>query len=179
MAWAFHDVRLERDRLIQRLQPAFEMVDDDPACYQQESGKYELCRVVIKNSGGTSVAGVKVRLVNVRTLDGSPLDEQELLPRLPLPLVPQHRKNSTPSATFSLDPGEKQPVDVVTMATGNANLVIVHSVGDHRNGLAVKWIDDSSYLLDLQVFGTDVPPVTRTARVFTGADHRLSLVLVP
>jgi hypothetical protein len=163
---AFHDVRLERDAYERQLSPVFEFSDRSPACSQigqnQDLGLHELRRLVVSNSGGSSVSGVRVSLVNIRP-DGQAT--HFLTAKMPLPLLPQHFVNAPPNYAFTLAPGEERPIDVfATTSEFPLDLVLFH---------AVRWTDShiekrapgETYLLDIQVIGNNVPSVTRVVAI--------------
>jgi hypothetical protein len=161
----FHDVRLERDRFAERLKPCFEMGDSDPACYQSgensNQGRYQMRRVTVSNTGGLSVDGVRVSLVNIRSEN---TDCGSLRSKMPLPLIPQHMGDATPHYTFSLAPSETRPIDV--FAIGSAipmNFQLFHCVPGVDK--LILGHPDVSYLLDIQVVGENAPALTRVVRI--------------
>src|SRR5207247_6757505 len=64
--FGFHDVRIERDQLREKLKPVFELTDNEPACYQSgenlEQGRFDTRKVMVRNIGGTSIDSVKISL---------------------------------------------------------------------------------------------------------------------
>src|SRR5205814_1676180 len=109
---AFHDVRVERDTLVERINPKLELSDSgNAACYQVRRNvhAYQLRRVIVTNVGATNLEGVRVRLVNLRP------DPTGLTQKMPLPLKPQHMKDAGPEDAFSLVPHECRPVDVFSL----------------------------------------------------------------
>jgi hypothetical protein len=181
---AFHDVRVERDTALEQLKPKLEIRDNDPACIHDERSRddrFQLRRLVVGNDSGSSVDGIKMSIIGVR-YRGNPDDighHHPIVPMLPLPLAPQHMRDATAESVFSLAPGDKRLVDVVSLGLKRhaGYYEIWHTVP--RVHALIPAFEDDSYLLDIQVVGSNVPPTTKTARLRQNDDGRLSLALVP
>lgn len=171
---AFHDVRIERDSVLLKLEPAFDVRDDDPACRHVDPG-IVLCRIAVENVSAASIHGVKASLVAVRGQRVNPLLLQRVQQVLPLPLRPQHMRGVTAESVFSLAPNEKRLVDVVSV-NDHGHLVIWQSVPDLPTRI-LAFSNDVDLLFDIQVVGADVCAVTRTARV-EKRDGHLTLSLL-
>lgn len=174
MARTFHDVRIQRDQYVERLTPVFELTDNEPACYQtdenEEQGRFQTRKVMVRNGGGTSIDDVKVSLVSIDP------DDQGLTEIMPLTLRPQHMNDKRPDYGFSLAPGEGRPVGVFGVNSRIPDFILYHVVDGVRN--VIRGLEGDSYRVHIRVTGRDVPPVTRVARIGIDDDRNPTLKLL-
>jgi hypothetical protein len=179
----FHDVRVERNVALVKLQPVLELGNNDAACIHNErwdDNRFQLRRLVVTNVCGTSVAGIKVSVIacRYRGPDDDIGHHHQFLPALPWPLKPQHARDVTAEFTFVLAPGDKRLIDVVSLGRGRrtGNYEIWQSIPGIT--VLIPSFSGDSYLLDVQVVGENVPAVTKTVRFSTDDNGNLALVLV-
>jgi hypothetical protein len=161
---AFHDVRVERDVALSRLEPKFDVSDTGTNCYHEginESGDWFKIRlIVVTNSGGTTIDGVRVELDDIRP------DDEQVGQKLPLLFIPQHRPNARPdNEGFSLNPGASQPINVLAITQGAPDRFQMYCAP------ATPFIAGGNqfYRIRIQITGRHVPSVTRMAQI--GSDE--------
>jgi len=150
------------------LQPKLEIAFGEGGSFEQvndfgDGSLQRLYRVMVTNLGGTTIQNVRVQLERIEMYDN---------PFLPVELHQMHDNEAPFSRSFSLNPGQKQYIDVVSKLEGegctDAEITLWYAVQSIPNK-----IPRGAYKLALVATGDNVQPCHEEFNVSVGAEGRL------